>query len=76
MRVLVAEFAPGRSLRRVIEANQDLVPRRLQATPTSEQYSLFRAYIDARHANGRVDASELEAALEVGGPVIETGEDV
>ena len=31
---------------------------------------------DARHANGRVDASELEAALEVGGPVIETGEDV
>ena len=52
VRVVVGEFQPGRSLRRVIEINSDLVARRLQATPTSEQYSLFRGYIDARHADG------------------------
>ena len=35
VRVVVSEFEPSRSLRRVIEVNSDLVARRLQATPTS-----------------------------------------
>src|SRR5690242_10749591 len=73
VRVLVAEFEPGRSLRRVIEANRDLATRRLQATPTSEQYSLFRAYIDARHADGGMaDMSVLDYAMMVEDSVINT----
>ena len=56
-----------------IEANQDLVARRLQATPTSEQYSLFRAYIDARHANGGMaDMSVLDYAMMVEDSIIDT----
>jgi len=73
VRVLVCEFNPSRSLRRVIEVNQDLVARRLQATPTSEQYSLFRAYIDARHANGGMaDMSVLDYAMMVEDSHVET----
>jgi arginine-tRNA-protein transferase len=71
--VLVSEFAASRSLRRVIEANQDLVPRRQQATPTSEQYSLFRAYIDARHANGGMaDMTVLDYAMMVEDSIVDT----
>jgi arginine-tRNA-protein transferase len=73
VRVLVGEFSPGRSLRRVLEANQDLVARRMQATPTSEQYSLFRSYIDARHANGGMaDMSVLDYAMMVEDSIIDT----
>jgi len=73
VRVLVAEFSPGRSLRRVAEANQDLVPHRQQATPTSEQYSLFRAYIDARHADGGMaDMTVLDYAMMVEDSIIDT----
>ena len=73
VRVVVGEFAPGRSLRRVVEANSDLVARRLQATPTSEQYSLFRAYIDARHADGGMaDMTVLDYAMMVEDSIIDT----
>jgi arginine-tRNA-protein transferase len=73
VRVLVNEFAPGRSLRRVIADNSDLAARRLQATPTSEQYSLFRAYIDARHADGGMaDMTVLDYAMMVEDSIIDT----
>ena len=70
---MVDEFEPSRSLRRVLEANRDLVARRLQATPTSEQYSLFRAYIDARHADGGMaDMTVLDYAMMVEDSIIDT----
>ena len=73
VRVVVGEFAANRSLRRVIDANHDLVPRRQQATPTSEQYSLFRAYIDARHASGGMaDMTVLDYAMMVEDSIIDT----
>jgi len=73
VRVVVAEFEPTRSLRRSIEINTDLVARRLQATPTSEQYSLFRAYIDARHADGGMaDMTVLDYAMMVEDSIIDT----
>jgi len=73
VRVVVGEFEPGRSLRRVIEINSDLVARRLQATPTSEQYSLFRGYIDARHADGGMaDMTVLDYAMMVEDSIIDT----
>ena len=62
-----------RSLRRVLEANSDLVARRLQPTPTSEQYSLFRAYIDARHADGGMaDMTVLDYAMMVEDSIVDT----
>ena len=73
VRVVVSEFEPTRSLRRTLETNADLVARRLQATPTSEQYSLFRAYIDARHADGGMaDMTVLDYAMMVEDSIIDT----
>ncbi len=73
VRVLVDEFDMSRSFRRVLDSNQDLVARRLQATPTSEQYSLFRSYIDARHADGGMaDMTVLDYAMMVEDSIIDT----
>ena len=63
VRVLVDEFEPDRGMRRVTRKNQDLFPRRIEAVPTSEQYRLFRDYIDARHWDGGMaDMSVLDFA--------------
>jgi len=73
VRVLVDEFEFGKSARRVLDRNSDLSARRLQATPTSEQYSLFRAYIDARHADGGMaDMTVLDYAMMVEDSIIDT----
>jgi arginine-tRNA-protein transferase len=73
VRVLVDKFEPSRNMRRVLETNRDLVGQRRQATPTSEQYSLFRAYIDARHADGGMaDMSVLDYAMMVEDSIIDT----
>jgi arginine-tRNA-protein transferase len=73
VRVLVGEFTPTRSMRRVLEANRDLAGQRLQATPTSEQYTLFRSYIDARHADGGMaDMSVFDYAMMVEDSIIDT----
>jgi leucyl-tRNA---protein transferase len=73
VRVVVAEFEPTRSMRRVLDTNRDLIGRRMQATPTSEQYSLFRDYIDARHADGGMaDMTVLDYAMMVEDSIIDT----
>src|SRR5512145_881913 len=73
VRVLVDAFEPTRSMRRVLDANSDLVARRQEATPTSEQYALFRAYIDERHADGGMaDMSVLDYAMMVEDSIIDT----
>jgi leucyl-tRNA---protein transferase len=73
VRVLVDAFVPTRSMRRVLDSNRDLVARRLEATPTSEQYALFRAYIDERHADGGMaDMTVLDYAMMVEDSIIDT----
>jgi arginine-tRNA-protein transferase len=71
VRVLVDQFRPGRSMRRTIERNCDLVARRMTCVPTGEQYRLFRRYIDARHPEGGMaDMSAGEyAAMVADAPV-------
>lgn len=73
VRVVVDEFEPTRSMRRVLDANGDLASRRMQATPTSEQYALFRAYIDERHGDGGMaDMTVLDYAMMVEDSIIDT----
>jgi leucyl-tRNA---protein transferase len=73
VRVLVDAFQPTRSMRRVLDTNSDLVARRLEATPTSEQYALFRGYIDERHADGGMaDMTVLDYAMMVEDSIIDT----
>ncbi|MBY0612618.1 MAG: arginyltransferase [Beijerinckiaceae bacterium] len=52
VRVLVDQFRPSRNMRRVLDANHDLVGTMVTPKPSSDQYSLFRAYVDERHGDG------------------------
>jgi arginine-tRNA-protein transferase len=52
VRVLVDEFRPSPGLRRVLKTCSDLVGAVVPNRPSSDQYSLFRRYLDARHADG------------------------
>jgi len=52
VRVLVNEFRPNKSFRRVMAANQDLTISGRQPEAHIEQYELFRRYLAARHDDG------------------------
>ncbi len=73
VRVLVSEFTLTRNMRRVLEANNDLVGAPLAARPTSEQYSLFRGYLDSRHsAGGMAEMNVLDYTMMVEDSHVET----
>ena len=66
VRVLVDEFSPTRSMRRIVERNRDIVAEMRAPVPTSEQYSIFRSYLDARHRDGGMaDMTVLDYAMMV-----------
>ena len=70
----VATFRPSRSFRRIAARNADLVATERPARATSEQYSLFRDYLDARHADGGMaDMSVLDYQMMIEDSQIETG---
>ena len=52
VRVPVRQFRWTRGFRRNAQVNKDLVARVIPARAASEQYALFRSYIDARHFDG------------------------
>src|ERR1700745_563127 len=73
VRVPVAAFRPTRNLRRLLQRNADVVGEMRDAAPTSEQYSIFRAYLDARHRDGgMVDMTVLDYAMMVEDSHVET----
>lgn len=66
VRVLVDEFKPSGGLKRVAKANRDLVGLVTANQPSSDQYSLFRQYLTARHgAGGMVEMTVLDYAMMV-----------
>ena len=66
VRILVDEFEPSRSMRRVAARDADLIGAIHEAEPSSEQYSLFRTYLDARHQDGGMaDMTVLDYAMMV-----------
>jgi arginine-tRNA-protein transferase len=66
VRIVAGEFQPTRSMRRVLAANTDVVSTEYPAEPSSEQYSLFRRYLDNRHQKGGMsDMSVLDYAMMV-----------
>ncbi|MBX3569661.1 MAG: arginyltransferase [Rhizobiaceae bacterium] len=52
VRILACEFMPTRNMRRILQRNSDLIGTMHDAEPTTEQYALFRTYLDARHRSG------------------------
>ena len=64
VRVVADDFKPSRSQRRNLERNADIVGDMRTPAPTSEQYSVFRAYLDARHRDGGMaDMTVLDYAM-------------
>jgi len=73
VRIIVDEFRAGRAFKRVLRSNKDLRSKRISPVPTSEQYSLFRSYIDQRHgAGGMADMSVLDYAVMIEDSVVNT----
>lgn len=66
VRVVVDEFRPTRNMRRLYLRNADIYGEMRVAVPTSEQYGVFRAYLDARHREGGMaDMTVLDYAMMV-----------
>lgn len=73
VRVIVDEFQPSASMRRISRLNRDLVGATTVNQPSSEQYALFRRYVDARHGEGgMVDMTVLDYAMMVEDSHVET----
>ncbi|MGY3453175.1 arginyl-tRNA--protein-N-Asp/Glu arginylyltransferase [Bradyrhizobium sp. USDA 4353] len=73
VRVIAKEFRPSRNFRKVLARNSDLVGEQRSAVPTSEQYSIFRSYLDQRHRHGGMaDMTVLDYAMMVEDSHVET----
>jgi arginyl-tRNA--protein-N-Asp/Glu arginylyltransferase len=73
VRVVVDDFLPSRNMRRIVEQNKDVAAEMRVPVPTSEQYSIFRGYLDARHRDGGMaDMTVLDYAMMVEDSHVET----
>lgn len=73
VRILVDQFTPTKSMRRIVNRNRDLIASEYRAEPSSEQYSLFRDYLDARHRKGGMsDMTVLDYAMMIEDSHVET----
>jgi len=73
VRVIAKDFRPTPSMRRVARRNADIASDMRIAVPTSEQYAIFRAYLDSRHRDGGMaDMTVLDYAMMVEDSHIET----
>lgn len=66
VRVLAQEFHRSANMERIWRRNSDLIGAVYKAEPSSEQYSLFRKYLTARHGDGGMaDMSVIDYAMMV-----------
>jgi arginine-tRNA-protein transferase len=73
VRVVVDSFVSTRNLLRVARRNRDVIGNETTASPSTDQYGLFRHYLDSRHAEGGMaDMSVLDYALMVGDSHVDT----
>jgi len=73
VRVVAKDFRPTPSMRRVARRNAVIASDMRIAVPTSEQYAIFRAYLDSRHRDGGMaDMTVLDYAMMVEDSHIET----
>jgi leucyl-tRNA---protein transferase len=74
VRVCVDAFRPTANMRRVWKLNRDLIGRFRHPQATSDQYSLFRRYLDSRHSDGGMaHMSVLDYALMVEDSHVDSG---
>jgi len=66
VRILADQFRADGSFQRVLAANADIIATVLPPTPSAEQFSLFRRYLDSRHQQGGMsDMTALDFAVMV-----------
>jgi len=67
VRIVVPEFKPSRSHRRILKKNSDVSGEEIPAVATSEQFQIFYEYQTARHAIGdmaKMDYYEYQSLIE------------
>ncbi len=67
VRVVVDEYKPGKSLKRIVNRNADLTAEIVEPVATHEQYALFSDYQRARHQGGdmsKMDFLDYQALIE------------
>jgi arginine-tRNA-protein transferase len=73
VRVVVDDFRPTANMARVLRRNRDIVGTLVTNRPSSEQYSLFRRYLESRHGDGgMVDMTVLDYSMMVEDSHVET----
>ena len=73
VRIPVSRFKLSKSMRRIQRLNNDLAGKYQSSGPTSEQYALFRDYIETRHADGGMaDMNVFDYMAMVGDTGIDT----
>lgn len=73
VRVVVDDFRPGKTFRRTLARNADLIGAQRPNKAASEHYSLFRRYLDARHSDGGMaEMSVFDYAMMVEDSHVET----
>ena len=67
VRVVVDDFKPGKSFKRILKRNADLTAEIVEPIATHEQYALFSDYQRARHQGGdmsKMDFLDYQALIE------------
>ncbi|MGJ3258863.1 MAG: arginyltransferase [Rhodospirillales bacterium] len=67
VRVVVDEFKPGKSFKRILKRNADLTAEVVEPVATHEQFALFADYQRARHQGGdmsKMDFLDYQALIE------------
>jgi leucyl-tRNA---protein transferase len=73
VRVVVDDFRATANMRRVLKRNRDIVGKLVANRPSSEQYSLFRRYLESRHGDGgMVDMTVLDYSMMIEDSHVET----
>ncbi len=73
VRIPVSRFKQSKSMRRIQRLNADITGKYQSSGPTSEQYALFRDYIETRHADGGMaDMNVFDYMAMVGDTGIDT----
>ncbi len=67
VRVVVDEYKPGKSFKRILKRNEDLTAEIVEPIATHEQYALFHDYQRSRHQGGdmsKMDFLDYQALIE------------
>lgn len=73
VRVCVDDFKPSRSNKRITGKNKDVIAIAKTTEPTSEQFSLFRGYLESRHQDGGMaDMTALDYSMMIRDSYVDT----